>query len=99
MEEGDMGSVLFNPTESASRGTSALAPRKVTDLSGKTVGLLQNTKYNSHTLLDCVGELLQRHHGVTALVRERKPHFARPLPDELAADLASRCDLVVTAIG
>jgi hypothetical protein len=95
-----MGDVLANPTYvSATPGDFALAPRSVRDLRGKTVGLLNNTKYNSDTLLDALGGLLQAEHGVTELVRQPKPHFAKPVPDDVAKELAARCDVVVTAIG
>jgi hypothetical protein len=94
-----MDPVLADPTESFPAAAFSLAPRTVHDLRGKTVGLLVNTKYNSDTLLDCIGALLHDRHGVAGLVRESKPSFARPLPDELAASLAARCDVVVTAIG
>ncbi|HZV52519.1 MAG TPA: hypothetical protein VFD49_22505 [Candidatus Dormibacteraeota bacterium] len=96
-----MGSVLVDPT-GASKGPTpgafSLAPRR-RDLAGTTVGLLANTKYNSDTLLDAIGELLRERYGVARLVAERKPYFGRPLPEEMATDLASRCDAVVTAIG
>jgi hypothetical protein len=95
-----MGSVLVNPTSTpVPAGGFSLAPRSVQDLKGTTVGLLNNTKYNSDTLLDALGGLLQERYGVTELVKQAKPHFARPVPDELARELATRCDVVITAIG
>ena len=95
-----MGDVLANPTYvSATPADFSLAARSVRDLQGKTVGLLNNTKYNSDTLLDALGGLLQAEHGVKELVRQAKPHFAKPVPDDLAKELATRCDVVVTAIG
>jgi len=97
-----MGSLLVDPTGTPQRpttGTPVLARRRRRDLSGATVGLLANTKHNSDTLLDAIGQLLRERHGVAGLVLERKPYFGRPLPEEMAADLASRCDVVITAIG
>lgn len=95
-----MGDVLANPTWTRPpAGEFALAPRSVRDLRGKTVGLLNNTKYNSDTLLDALGGVLQAEHGVAELVRQAKPHFAKPVPDEQAKELAARCDVVITAIG
>ncbi|HLH68982.1 MAG TPA: hypothetical protein VKY90_08115 [Candidatus Dormibacteraeota bacterium] len=94
--------MLVDPTGGLRRpgaGTFSLAPRRARDLKGATVGLLANTKFNSDTLLDAIGELLLEHHEVGRLVMERKPYFGRPLPEEMAADLASRCDAVITAIG
>lgn len=96
-----MGPVLVDPTgawKGSTPGAFSLAPRR-RDLRGATVGLLANTKYNSDTLLEAIGELLRERHGVARLVAERKPYFGRPLPEEMAADLAAGCDAVITAIG
>jgi hypothetical protein len=86
------------PPAAADHGTLALAPRR-RDLSGATVGLPANTKHHSDTLLDAVGQLLRERYGMTGLVRERKPYFGRPLLEGLAANLASRCDIVIMVIG
>lgn len=94
-----MSSVLVNPTSSSASAAFALAPRRHQDLNGKTVGLLDNTKYNSDRLLDALGELLEQRYQVAGLVKERKPYFGRPVPDDQAKALAERCDVVVTAVG
>ncbi|MBO0681622.1 MAG: hypothetical protein J2P45_00575 [Candidatus Dormibacteraeota bacterium] len=91
---------LVDPTgASTAAGSFQLAPRTRLELRGATVGLLANTKFNGDTILDSIGRILQERYGVKELVRESKPYFARPVPDEMAAALASRCDLVITAIG
>ena len=95
-----MGSKLVNPTSTpAPAGDFSLTTRSVRDLQGKTVGLLNNTKYKSDTLLDALGGLLRDQYGVAELVREAKPHFARPVPDDQAKKLATRCDVVIAACG
>jgi hypothetical protein len=97
-----MDPVLVDPTSTQRRppvATFSLAPRRARDLKGATVGLLANTKFNSDTLLNAIGELLRERHGVERLVAAQKPYFGRPLPEEMAADLAARCDAVITAIG
>jgi hypothetical protein len=94
-----MSSVLVNPTSSSATTAFALAPRSNRDLKGKTVGLLDNTKYNSDRLLEEIGVLLGQRYQVAGVVQERKPYFGRPVPDDQAKALAERCDVVVTAVG
>jgi hypothetical protein len=92
-------SLLVDPTSSADARSFSLAPRRHRDLAGTRVGLLNSSKYNSDNLLDGIGELLQERYGVRELVRDRKPYFARPVPEDQARELAARCDVVITAIG
>jgi hypothetical protein len=94
-----MGSVLVNPTSSTTQAPFSLAPRRFRDLDGKTVGLLNNTKFNSDHLLDGIGDLLQQRYSLRGIVRSRKSYFGRPIPDDLAREMASSCDVVITAIG
>ena len=94
-----MDSVLFDPVGSTSSAHLALAPRVVTDLEGKTVGLLLNGKDNADQLLDGIGDLLRKRYQIGAIVRERKPNASRPVSDEQARQMAEQCDVVVTAIG
>jgi hypothetical protein len=94
-----MASVLVDPTGSSAAASFSLAPRRFRDLNGKRVGLLNSTKFNSDNILDGIANLLQERYEVADVVRARKPTFARPIPDDQARDLASRCDVVVTAIG
>ena len=94
-----MSSVLVDPTSSTAQAPFSLAPRRFRDLDGKTVGLLNSTKFNSDHLLDGIGDLLRERYTVREIVCSRKPYFGRPIPDDLAQELASRCDVVITAIG
>ena len=92
-------SVLVDPTGSSAASDFELAPRRLPDLDGKTVGLLNSTKFNSDNLLDGLGEALSEQWSLKEIVRESKPYFGRPIPEDQARDLASRCDVVITAIG
>jgi hypothetical protein len=94
-----MGSVLFDPVGSTSTSQQTLAPRRIKELQGRTVGLLLNGKDNADHLLDGIGDLLRERHQIGDVVRERKPNASRPVPDDLAKQMAERCDVVVTAIG
>jgi len=94
-----MSDVLVDPTSSTVRAAFSRAPRRHRDLNGKRVGLLNSTKYNSDHLLDGIADLLRERYSVGEVVRTRKPYFGRPVPDEMAREMASRCDVVITAIG
>jgi hypothetical protein len=75
----------------------ALAPRVAT-LSGLTIGLLDNSKHGADILLDEVGAILLREHGVSNLVRRRKSTAAisgGPILEELIRN----CDAVINAYG
>jgi hypothetical protein len=94
-----MSTILLNPTGQSLEAQSTLAPRRVRDLNGKTIGLLHSTKHNSDRVLDGLAELLQERWAVKKVIRERKPTFARPVPMEQAKGLADQVDIVLTGIG
>ena len=94
-----MSPVLLDPTGRSNDVTARLAERAVTSLDGRTVGLLHSTKYNSDRVLDALADLLQERWAIKRVVRQRKPTFARPVPPDVARELADACDVVITGIG
>ena len=94
-----MSTVLLNPTGRSAEVETPLAPRRLRDLNGKTIGLLHSTKHNSDRVLDSLAELLEERWAITRIVRDRKPTFARPVPNEQARALADQVDIVLTGIG
>jgi hypothetical protein len=71
----------------------------VTDLAGKHVVLLENTKQNARELLVGVAELLQqRHVGMTYDVR-RKESASLPADPALLVDITKQADVVLTGSG
>ena len=96
-----MPNAILDPTGGAPAVPAPFtpAPRK-RDLAGARVGLLENTKQNAALLLDEVGKLLVAEHGAAAVTMVRtKQAFALPAPDELVAEYARECDVVVTGVG
>lgn len=76
-----------------------LAPRRA-DLTGARVGLLDNTKRNAALLLTELGKLLVAEHGAADVTLLRtKTAFALPIEEELVAEYARECDVVVTGVG
>jgi hypothetical protein len=90
---------ILDPVASRSETTHPIAPR-IGTLRGKTVGLLDNSKQNASVLLDEIGLILQRDHGVERIVRQAKPTAARPGGYFGVIDpLVEACDAVVNAYG
>lgn len=89
---------ILDPTVLPDHAETALAPR-LPALDGKVVGLLANGKVNADRLLDLLRAELETRHRLAAVVMRVKPSATRVAGAELLAELARRCDAVVTAIG
>jgi hypothetical protein len=64
------------------------------DLSGRTVGFVDNTKANFDRLVVTIGGLLREQYGVRDIVHLRKANASTPAPPDLIAEVAKSCDLV-----
>jgi hypothetical protein len=67
-------------------------------LAGATVALLDNGKVNVDRFLDHVADILRAEHGVTDVLRRRKPNMSAPVPPAMLAELVA-CDAVISAVG
>ena len=96
-----MTTVLVSPVAEEQGATPAFspAPRRFDRLDGLTVGLLDSTKHNSDHLLAALGRLLAERYPLKGVIQEAKPYFGNPVPDDQAASLAARCDVVITGVG
>jgi hypothetical protein len=97
-----MPNAILDPTGRRPEPKDGTAPRakRRRDLAGARVGLLENTKQNAGLLLAEIGKLLVDEHGAAGVVLSRtKQAFALPAPDELVAEFAAACDVVVTGVG
>jgi hypothetical protein len=73
------------------------APRPAS-LDGRTVTLLDISKAKGDHLLDRVEELLRERTQVKAVVRRKKPTFARPAPDALRREIVGATDVLVEGL-
>ena len=89
-------SEYLDPTDSVAVPRQT-APRP-TSLDGKVVTLLDISKAKGNHLLDRVEELLRERARPKAIVRKRKPTFARPAPDELRREIVGATDVLVEAL-
>ena len=79
---------LVNPmNEVASKDVSA-APR-LARLEGRTIALLDISKPGGSVFLDRIERLLRERCGVTNIIREMKPTFAKPAPASVIEKLRS----------
>lgn len=94
-------SAILDPTGLTGKDTKGaleLAPRRG-ELSGATVGLLENGKQNASLFLTEVADILRERYGAGEARLRRKENFAQPAPQELIDQLSSESDVVVIGIG
>ena len=89
---------ILDPTVAPERA-EAVSAKRVAELDGKVVGLLANGKVNGDHLLALVRDELLARHDVRDVVVMAKPGASVVADDATLEALASRCDVVVTAIG
>jgi hypothetical protein len=89
---------FIDPTVKKQRARIALAKRPM-DLSGKVVGLLDNTKEQGDHILEAVAGALQRDYGVSRVVVHRKEYFSRPASPQMLDAIAEEVEVVVSALG
>ena len=88
---------VFDPTAEDAAVTSLDAAR-LTSLEGRTIGLLDNSKFRVRELLDQVEEILRTRFGVAQVLRFRKPDASRPASPELLTTM-QRCEAIIAAVG
>lgn len=89
---------LVNPLDETPRVSSKPAPR-LTNLTGKTIGLLDISKPGGSIFLDHLEQMLRHSYGVARVVRAMKPTFTRPAPDSVIAQfIDAKCDAVIEAL-
>ena len=87
---------FLDPTDSVAvpRKTAA----RLATLDGKVITLLDISKAKGDHLLDRVEELLRERMKPKAIVRKKKPTFARPAPEDLRAEILKTSDAVIEAL-
>jgi hypothetical protein len=93
-----MSYIVLDPTEDPIKTSFTLAPRPET-LTGLTVGIIDNGKKNSDYLLQGILKGLQTGTGLAGSVQVRKPSVSHGIPQELARELAGKCQVIIAGIG
>ena len=89
---------MFDPTASPVPRALRLPARPAT-LHGIRLGLVENTKFNSETLLVRLADRLRAKHGATIALLARKRSPSHSIEDAQIAGLKRVSDLVVSGIG
>jgi hypothetical protein len=89
---------LLDPTLEAPPRPLTYAARPA-ELAGKRVALIENTKFNSDTLLLRIGDILVREYGAAEAKLYHKRNASVPAHAEIIQDITRTCDVVVAGIG
>ena len=89
---------VLDPTFDHIPASAVIAPRPST-LDGATIGLLSSGKPYAAGFLEMVEEVLADRYEFAGIVARNKGNASRPAPKDMLADLAVRCDAVITASG
>lgn len=90
---------LLDPTAAKVPISATATIPSLKTLTGKRIGLLDNSKTNVSRLLAQIGDALVRDYGASALTPRTKLIYSRVAPLALIEELAGQCDAVVTAVG
>ena len=89
---------IFDPTAAPSRREVRLAPRP-TRLEGLRLALVENTKFNSETLLRKLADRLGQKCGMTVSLLHRKRSPSHEIDESAIRALQRQADLVISGIG
>ena len=89
---------LFDPTSKPVERAVDVAARPAS-LKGLRLGLVDNTKFNSDTLLRKLAERLAARHGMQVTVTNRKRSPSHEIDEAAVKTLRAQADLVVSGIG
>ena len=92
--------IVLNPEGKArTSGARLAALPRFADLSGKVVGLLDNSKPNADKLEERFAELLRERLDVAKIVRRRKITAQQGAPKEYLDELAAQADFILSGLG
>ena len=92
--------IVLSPEGKARTSAARVAPvPRFGDLSGKVVGLLDNSKPNADKLEERFAELLRERLDVAKVVRRRKITAQQGAPKEYLDELAAQADFILSGLG
>ena len=92
----DLG--FIDPTACGNKPKIEMALRP-SDLAGKVVGLLNNTKEQGELILTTIGDALRARYGVAGIILRTKETFSKPAPVDMINEMADKVQVAVTALG
>ena len=92
--------IVLSPEGKAQSSAAKVAGvPQFTDLRGKVVGLLDNSKPNADKLAERFAELLKENYGVAKMISRRKLTAQQGAPKQYLDELASQADFVISGLG
>ena len=68
-------------------------------LSGKVIGMVDNTKEQADVIFKTIGDVLIERYGAKGVVVRRKAHYTKPATPEMLDAMAKEVDLAITGLG
>jgi hypothetical protein len=92
--------IVLSPEGKAQTSAAKVAGvPQFTDLRGKVIGLLDNSKPNADKLAERFAELLIEKYGVAKVITRRKLTAQQGAPKQYLDELASQADFVISGLG
>jgi hypothetical protein len=93
-----MAMEILDPTVEPRKQPLTFVPRP-DSLTGKRIGLVENTKFNSDKILAKIGEILKTEYGAAECTMWRKHNSSVPAHQEIIDEAKRGVDVVVAGIG
>lgn len=93
-----MSLIVYNPCSGPSLKELRMAKRDK-PLQGSVIGLVDNGKKNSDTVIQYIAERLQQKFQLKDVIHFKKTSFSHGLTEEEARKLAEQCDFVISGVG
>ena len=92
--------IVLSPEGKAQTSAAKVAAMpRFTDLSGKVVGLLDNSKPNADKLAERFAQLLKEQYGVAKVITRCKLTAQQGAPKQYLDELAAEADIVLSGLG
>lgn len=89
---------IFDPTTEVKEQTIDFVPRPPS-LSNLRIGLVENTKFNSDTLLLKIAAILEKQYGAQGHILRSKRTSGSPVDQDVIEEFTAWCDVAVAGIG
>ena len=92
--------IVLSPEGKAQTSAAKVAGLpQFTDLRGKVIGVLDNSKPNADKLAERFAELLIEKYGVASVITRRKLTAQQGAPKQYLDELAAQADIVLSGLG
>ena len=93
-----MSITVYNPSSKPAPEVLKTATRK-TNLKGGILGIIDNSKPNSDTVLKRVADKLKIKYEVNEVIWSRKTNASLPITDDEIQKLVKKCNFVLAGVG